>query len=326
LLPFIRRENLITNPYSISSETREGVEVYSLRFEQHARADIAPALGNNCFAFRTRGDVLEPIPFSDFRQRPASYGIPILFPFPNRIRDGQFSFQGARYAVNPPRHGFVRDKAWRVEAHGASAAAGAWLTSSFEASTYPEEILRQFPFPFRLEVTYRLKDARLEIETAAKNTGGRDMPAGFGIHPYFRRPSTGTLNVPARQRLELADSLPTGQLLDVTKDYDLRRPTDLNALNLDDIYTSVEADAGGLARCVIDDLENKLKTIVEFPREQFPYVVIYTPPAPRQAICVEPNSCPTDAFNLQTRGIESNLLTIAPGETVRFNISIYTES
>jgi aldose 1-epimerase len=131
--------------------------------------------------------------------------------------------------------------------------------------------------------------------------------------------------VPARQRLELADSLPTGQLLDVTGDYDLRRPANLNTLSLDDIYTSVEADAAGLARCVLDDPENRLQTIVEFPREQFPYVVVYTPPAPRQAICIEPNTCPTDAFNLQTRGIESNLIALAPGATVRFNISIYTE-
>ena len=320
----------MNNPYSVSADDREGVEVYSLRQSDRARVDVAPALGNNCFAFRTREeDVLEPIPFSDFRQRPTSYGIPHLFPFPNRIRDGQFSFQGERYTVNPPRHGFVRDKAWRVEASGASAAEGAWLTSSFDAASYPEEILSQFPFPFRLETTYRLRGARLEIETSAGNTGARDMPAGYGIHPYFRRPAAGTLTVPARHRLELADSLPTGRLLDATGAHDLRRPADLDTLNLDDIYTSVEADAGGggdLARCVLDDRESGVKTFVEFPRAQFPYVVVYTPPAPRRAVCVEPNSCPTDAFNLHARGIESNLLTIRAGETVRFNISIYTES
>jgi aldose 1-epimerase len=312
--------------YSVDSEIREGVEVYSLCCGQRARAEIAPTLGNNCFVFRTRADVLEPIPFADFRARPTGYGIPILFPFPNRIRDGQFSFQGARYNVNPPRHGFVRDKAWRVEAHGATDAAGAWLTSSFDAALYPEEILGQFPFPFRLEVTYRLRRARLEIETSAANTGARDMPAGYGIHPYFRRPPAGTLSVPARHRLELSDSLPTGRLLEATDAYDLRRPADVNALSLDDIYTSIEADAGGLARCVLDDQESRLRTVVEFPRAQFPYVVVYTPPAPRRAVCVEPNTCPTDAFNLQARGIESNLLNLSAGETVRFNISIYTES
>jgi len=315
----------MSNQYSVTSETREGVEVYTLGEAERARAEIAPALGNNCFAFRTREHVLEPVSFSDFRQKPTSYGIPILFPFPNRIREGQFSFQGERYTVNPPRHGFVRDKAWGVSEHGASAEAGAWITSRFDAAAYPSEILGQFPFPFQLEVTYRLKNTRLEIETSAENAGERDMPAGYGIHPYFRRPASGTLTVPARHRLELADSLPTGRLLDATNEYDLRRAADLKTLNLDDIYTSIATDGdSGLARCVIDDRENELQTVVEFPREQFPYVVVYTPPAPRPAICVEPNTCPTDAFNLQARGIASNLLTLAPGEKVKFNISIYT--
>jgi aldose 1-epimerase len=77
---------------------------------------------------------------------------------------------------------------------------------------------------------------------------------------------------------------------------------------------------------VLNDEEYGVQTVVEFPRGQFPYVVVYTPPAPRRAICVEPNTCPTDAFNLQARGIESNLLNLSAGETVRFNISIRTES
>jgi aldose 1-epimerase len=114
-------------------------------------------------------------------------------------------------------------------------------------------------------------------------------------------------------------------LLDVAETYDLRQPADINELTLDDIYAGIEADADGLVRCVLLDQENGVKTIVEFSREQFPYVVVYTPPAPREAICVEPNTCPTDAFNLQTRGIESNVLTIGAGDTVRFNISIYTQ-
>lgn len=316
----------MTSQYFISSETREGVEVYTLGEAERARAEIAPALGNNCFAFRTRGqDVLEPVSFTDFRQKPTSYGIPVLFPFPNRIREGRFTFQGQSYTVNPPRHGFVRDRAWSVVAQGASAEAGAWLTSRFDARAYPEEILTQFPFPFRLEITYRLRDARLEIEASAQNTGERDMPAGYGIHPYFRRPARGTLTVPASARLELADSLPTGRLLEANGDYDLRHAADLDALKLDDIYTSIETDdAEGRARCALVDVENSLQTIIEFSREQFPYVVVYTPPSPRRAICVEPNTCPTDAFNLHARGVECNLLTLAPGATVKFDISIYT--
>lgn len=310
--------------YAATADAREGVEVFSLADGAAAVAEIAPSLGNNCFAFRVGDDVLEPVSFAEFRQRPTSYGIPILFPFPNRIRDGRFTFQGAEHTVNPPRHGFVRDKPWTVEGHGASDAEGAWLASSFDAAAYTEQILGQFPFPFRLEVTYRLKDGILTMSTRAHNTGEREMPVGFGIHPYFRKPAEGRVTVPAAQRWELAESLPTGALLPVEGSYDLRGGQSLEGLQLDDIFTGVAADEGGIARCALVDETSGGSTIIEFSARQFPHVVVYTPPAPRQAICVEPNTCPTDAFNLASRGVESNLIALGAGRLIEFDLSIYT--
>ncbi len=149
------------------------------------------------------------------------------------------------------------------------------------------------------------------------------MPVGFGIHPYFRRPARGNIRVPASRRWELADSLPTGQLLDVEGTYDLRRPRSVDGLKLDDIYTGVEAHGDGTARCTLEDEEKGTETVVEFSPREFPHVVVYTPPAPRQAICIEPNSCPTDAFNLQAKGIESDVIALGAGEEVRFEIGIY---
>lgn len=315
----------MTKQYSFSSEMREGVEVFALKDGSDALAEIAPALGNNCFAFRAPDAVLEPVAFTEFRQRPTSYGIPVLFPFPNRIRDGVFTFGGEQFNVNPPRHGFVRDKPWRVESCGASDEAGAWIVSSFDAASYPEAILRQFPFPFRLEVTYRLFQSRLRMETLITSTGDKTMPVGFGIHPYFRKPARGALTVPAEARWELSDSLPTGKLLPLEHDYDLRDGKDLDGLSLDDIYTTIRNDADGNVRCSLEDSDGGTRTIVKFPASQFPNVVVYTPPAPRQAVCIEPNSCPTDAFNLQARGIESNVIALGAGETARFEVNFYVQ-
>src|SRR5918911_3003004 len=109
----------MTANYVVEAQPRDGVEIISLRAPDGTTAEIAPAFGCNCFAFATDLPVLEPVAFAEFRQKPTSYGVPILFPFPNRIRDGRFTFQGRSFEVNPPRHGFVRDKAWRVAAHGA---------------------------------------------------------------------------------------------------------------------------------------------------------------------------------------------------------------
>lgn len=312
----------MTETYSIESEFKGGAEIFTLRQSAGVYAQVAPAWGNNCFAFQAGEPVLETIAFEEFSRKPGSYGIPILFPFPNRIKDGEFTFRGNTYTVDPPRHGFVRDKAWTVEDAGASAEEGAWIKASIDADLYPDEILAQFPFPFRLEVTYNLKDNCLAMDTLVKNTGSGDLPFGFGIHPYFRLPEQGSIQVPARKRWELEDFLPTGRLLDAEGQYDLREPKDLSALSLDDIYTDVITDERGWARCALDDLQNGLQTLVEFDSKEFPHVVAYTAPAPRRAVCIEPYTCPTDVFNLDSRGIESNLLVLAPDESASFRILI----
>ena len=310
--------------YSVNSVVREGVEIFLLEEEGHGRAEVAPGLGQNCFSFEGRLPILESVKFSEFRKKPTSYGIPLLFPFPNRIRDGAFMFQGERFRVDPPRHGFVRDKAWRVLETGASNLDGAWIRSEIKASDYPREILDQFPFPFTLEVTQRVRNGALELDAIAENTGERTMPTGFGIHPYFRRPARGTVQVQAAKRWELADSLPTGRLVDVEGAYDLSEGRDLAGLTLDDIYAEPEADASGRVQCFLNDGVNKTQTVVEFHRQQFPHIVVYTPPAPRSAVCIEPNSCPPDAFNLQLHGVDADLIELEPGQKVSFHVRLFS--
>jgi len=310
--------------YSVSPVFHDGLEVFVLRDGSQATAEVAPALGNNCFAFQSGLPVLEPIPFAGFRKKPTSYGIPLLFPFPNRLRDGAFMFQGERFAIDPPRHGFVRDKAWRVLETGASAREGAWIRSEIKASDYPREILDQFPFPFTLQVTYRLRNGGLELHAIAENTGERDMPTGFGIHPYFSRPERGTIQVPAAKLWELSDSLPTGKLLDVDGSFDLRQPRDISGLRLDDIYTEALADSSGRVQCFLNDEANRVQTVVDFDPKEFPHIVVYTPPAPRSAICIEPNTCPTDAFNLHDQGFDASVVELKPGESVSFGVRIFT--
>ena len=313
----------MADQYAVNRRMRNDVETFVLQQGEQAQAEIAPALGNNCFAFRTTADILEPLAIDDFLSRPTSYGIPILFPFPNRLRDGAFTFQGSAYQVNPPRHGFVRDKAWTVIEAQASESDGAWLRCRFDARQHAEAILSQFPFPFVLEMTYRLQAGKLGIHLAATNTGERAMPLGYGLHPYFRRPARGMIQVPANKRWELADSLPTGKVLELAEADDLRQPRDLNGLVLDDIYSGLTTTAAGMTECLLTDSDQGTEIVVEFSARQFPFVVVYTPPAPRQAICIEPNTCPTDAFNLEQRGIASNVIALGAGAQVSFDVYVY---
>jgi aldose 1-epimerase len=308
--------------YSVNSVVRDGVEVFLLEEGRQARAAVAPELGMNCFSFETRVPILEDLDYREFRKKPTSYGIPLLFPFPNRVRDGAFTFRRDRFKVNPPRHGLVRDKAFRVIETGATSSEGAWVRGAIKASDYPQDILGQFPFPFTLEVTYRVRAGELELDVVAANTGDRVMPVGFGIHPYFRRPARGSIQVPASRRWELKDSLPTGRILDVDPLHDLRAPRDLETIELDDVYTDAAADESGRVSCLLNDDVNRIQTVVEFERRQLPHIVVYTPPAPRPALCIEPQSCPTDAFNLHAQGVAADVIELEPGRRTDFLIRI----
>lgn len=301
--------------YAVQSEKRGGVDIYRLSQGDEARVEIAPEWGNNCFLFHWRGQpVIEEVPFDALAKKPTSYGVPILFPYPNRIRDGRFTFQGREYTLDPPRHGFVRDKPWKVLSSGASASDGAWLTCAFDARDYPDKILSQFPFPFTAEVRYRLREDCLTMETRAANEGDRDMPIGLGTHAYFTRPDHGSVTVPARKRWELLDSLPTGKRIGLDDRYDLRRAADVTKLELDDIYSDLTADPDGKVRCRLVDDDRKMATVVEFSAREFPEVVVYTAPAPRKAICIEPYTCTTDAFNLVGRGVDAETITLGAGK------------
>ena len=313
--------------HAVEREQRAGVEIVRLSAPGRSSAAIVPAWGGSCVAFHAEAtSVLEDVSFEEIAKKPTSYGIPVLFPFPNRIRNRRFTFQGRKFQVDVPQHGFVRDKRWSEVASGAGDAEGAWVTVALEARQCASAILDQFPFPFRIEVTYRLRASALELAAVARNTGDATMPVGFGIHPYFRAPDRGTVCVPADARWELADHLPTGRLVPVDDRFDLRKPRAIAGLALDDVYTHVGARADGGARATIDDPTLRRRTAIEFDSRSLPECVVYTPPAPRRAICVEPQSCPTDAFNLDARGVDAHVVRLAPDQEARWAILIRSES
>lgn len=313
----------MTGGYSIGEETREGTTIFRLEEQGGLVAEVVPAWGDNCVSLRRAAGedpILEPVDFEVLRRKPSSYGIPILFPFPNRIREGRFRFRGRDYAVDPRIHGFVRDKAWEVVGSGASPAEGAWIRAQLDARSHPEKILAQFPFPFVIEITHRLRGGALGIEAEIRNAGTEAMPFGFGLHPYFRRQAGARLCVPAELRWELAENLPTGRRLAVEGGYDFRQTKEIGDLALDDAFTGLGA-TDGLCRCTLDAPTGD-GVAVSFDRMQFPELVVYTAPAPRRAVAIEPYTCPPDAFNLHERGLVEDSIVLKARGTRRLAVAV----
>jgi aldose 1-epimerase len=92
---------------------------------------------------------------------------------------------------------------------------------------------------------------------------------------------------------------------------DLNAPRRYADLNLDDVLTGLDdtaqPEAGGLC------LRGRVEGLGVYSSPAFRELVVFTP-VHRQAMCLEPYTCTTDAINLQARGIDAGLLVLQPGE------------
>jgi aldose 1-epimerase len=301
------------------------------------QAIIWPALGFNCLSWRVphAGQVLDllyldPGQFSN--GRPTRSGIPVLFPFPNRIRAGRFTWNGKEYQLpcndgskQNAIHGFACRHPWRVIDKGANDSE-AWLTGEFQCSVDAGADLALWPADYRIRLTHRLRERSLRLEAEVSNPDSKTLPFGLGYHPYFRLPfvtggSAGecTVQVPARLYWELQDSLPTGERHVVDALRDLNTPRPFTSLQLDDVLTELpgvrDVGEGELYPCAT--LHSPPGTMLRMAcSPAFRELVVFTPPH-RQAFCVEPYTCVTDAINLEQRGIDAGWRVLAPGEKWR---------
>ena len=321
--------------YSVEDKLVDGFEVYVLKQDGKAIAEVVPALGNNCFVFKVSYgkewyDIIDPPPdLSTLEQRPTAFGNPILFPFPNRIRNGKWHFAGKTYQFDKPPespttiHGLLLNRPYEVNKHIADEN-GATLVCSLNSKEFPD-VIRQYPFPFQIEITYTLQDSVLSMHTQIANTGDDNMPMGYGIHPYFNVNITGTANphdalitVPANKYWELDDVLvPTGTLLDVKEILDLRHGQPFGKLKLDHVFTDVILTED-VSRCSIINQDTGYGMVMESDA-QFRELVVYTPPN-RDAICFEPYTCPTDAINLEAKGISAGVIVLSPKDEFTANV------
>jgi aldose 1-epimerase len=298
-------------------------------------AKIAPALGFNCFDFQVRvGDETVSVidasrHFADGHDKPSGHGIPLLFPFPNRIRDGRFSWNGKPYEIPSSNasfnaknaiHGFCLDRPWRIQSQGTDFATGV-----FQLSRDAPDRLSYWPADFRIEVHYTVHGSALRADITITNPSTDPLPWGFGTHPYFKLPlssksrsSRCLILAPASQEWELVDSLPTGRRVPVSEEKDLRDGAYFDVLKLDDVLTGLPAEP--INECGIMDEQAGLQITQKFPGV-FRELVVYTPHN-RDAICLEPYTCVTDAVNLARRDVETGWRVLEPRAEFRTWIEI----
>jgi len=299
--------------------------VYTLG-DDTARIEVWPFLGFNCLRWQLRdatgswGDLLYTAPDWEQNPVPTRSGHPVLFPFPNRIEGGRFTFEGQTYQLplneatgKHAIHGFTPRNPWRVIATSANS-----ITGEFHLSRDLPASAPLWPADFILRLTYRLSANSLDVHAHVENPDSRPLPFGLGYHPYFRLPTAPdtpademVLHSTARVLWEANEAIPTGRRLPIPAELDFRTPRPVGGAVLDRLFTDLfdsptEATVASLTH------STAMGSLLVEVASAFRELLIFTPPH-RKAVAIEPYTCATDAANLTGRGTDAGWRVLAPG-------------
>lgn len=250
--------------------------------------------------------------YPDDLPTPAASGV-VLVPWPNRIRDGRYTFDGddQQLAISEPKfgnasHGLLRFGTYQPLEH------------TDERLVLGADVVPQtgYPFHLRTRVTYTLESDGLRVAHGIENVGARSAPVALGVHPYFQIGgvatedlvvhSTGTTTLVVDER-----NIPVEEVA-VDDATDLRGGRRLGDASLDNGYRGLERDAEGRARHTLTAPDGRRLEL--WHDEGFRWVQVFTTdryPGHPLAVAIEPMTAPANAFATGT-----DLDTLQPGSVL----------
>src|ERR1700733_11491871 len=130
-----------------------------------------------------------------YRTDGKTMGIPILYPWANRLGQNTFTAQGLTVTLTPGENG-VRADPNGLPIHGVLAAYPGWQVTSETANELIAQVdfgadprlLASFPYPHLLTVAVRLAARTLTVRSTVTATAALAVPQCFGFHPYLQLP------------------------------------------------------------------------------------------------------------------------------------------
>jgi aldose 1-epimerase len=238
----------------------------------------------------------------------------VLLPWPNRLQDGSYEFDGVRYqlALTEPEHtnaihGLVSWTSWRAREHEPHRVVLGHVV-------HPQP---GYPFALDVAIGYELSAAGLTVRTTAANVGSVACPYGCGAHPYL---TLGTdtvddvvLQVPARTALRSDErGIPVGTVPVEGTELDFRSARRVADTKLDTGYTDLQRDEAGICRVTLGTPDGP--GLALWVDESYPYLMVFTgdrPDVQRRGLAVEPMTCAPNAFRTG-----DGLIRLEPGAAV----------
>ena len=246
---------------------------------------------------------------------PASHG-QILAPWPNRIRDGRYTFGGESYQLaltEPARHNAIHGLVNWVRWSQVGEAGADSVTIKYDLPPQPG-----YPWALSVRTTWTVSSTGLRGDNWVTNDSDTPCPFGFSVHPYLIVPGVPiaelSLQVPARNRL-LVDGrlLPIGAARVAGTEFDFSEPRKLGDTELDTAFGDVIRDPDGGSAVTLTASDGR--GVKVWADAAFGWWQVFTsdtlPGARhRRAVALEPMTCPPDAFRSGR-----DLITLEPAQT-----------
>ena len=295
------------------------------QFGQYERHVLAQAATGTRFSFVPEiGGILLDVTFGDFcvtehyetpealTEMAWAKGI-LLYPYPNRMRDGRYVWEGKTYQF--PLNNAVTGNS----IHGVGKRAPMQLKSYMVTETFASATLvfthdgayDYYPFAYDMEVTYMISSTgHFDVEMQFRNKSEATIPVGLGWHPYFKiseNIADTSIQTPVLTKVEVDERLlPNGIKMPFEDFVTLQK---INETDVDNCFLIQKSDEKEAIITLQSD-SGTLKYWQQIGEQKFNFVQIFTLPS-RTCIALEPMTCNVDAFNNH-----EGLVSLAPNETL----------
>ncbi len=289
--------------------------------------ELVPDAGMVALSWTVAGEEVLALPCgrAEFLAAARTGGLPLLYPYANRL--GADSFTACGRQVDVSRVPWLKRDDAHHPIHGLLLRRGGWALSVLGPGAMQAELdwgahaelMDAFPFPHTLRVTWALAQgssagaASLRVGTTVIADRGVDVPVAFGWHPYFRVSDHRSARIrmaPASRVALSADGLPAEGAVARARNAMVAGGATTGAADSavtaaaavdfgvgegqDALYlrAGARADASPVPAASIIDADRRIDILMD---AHYPFMQVFSPRGASFA-CIEPMAAPTDGL------------------------------
>jgi aldose 1-epimerase len=215
----------------------------------------------------------------------------LLTPWPNRIQNGAYQFEGKQYQLEirdgkgNALHGMVDEqRATVLESRPGYARLETFLVAS-----------EGYPANLRVESVFELSATELTVSYQVTNQGPGNAPVGIGTHPYFHFTDSTKIEINAKTAaVHDSQMIPIGEVSTGDLGLGPGRASLVSNLKLDTQFCQLGDPVATITNdeFAYDIWQQDANWLMVYNTTVFPWAT-----GPGNAIAIEAQTCPADAFN-----------------------------